>query len=489
MVSYDLVFPMTLISNAKWNAFSQLFKIIIQLLNLIYLAKIIPPSEYGLMAMTAVVVNLGTLLRDLGTSAALIQRKELNEKLKNTIFWINLIMGIAIAIAICLLSPVLSAVYNQPELLSVFILISVIFPLSSSAAAHLALMERASQFRKISYIEITSSVFSVIVAIIMANLGYGVFSLVGQAITLNLMSAIQFWRASTWRPSIKEFICKEELRNVFGFSANLSMFNLINYLSRNGDSFIIGKYMSAAILGSYNLAYRIMLFPLQSLTFVASRSLYPILSRQQDDNEKINKTYNDCVFVIVLITAPLMTGIALLSHPFINLTFGNQWEVTADVLKWLAPTAIIQSILSTTGSVFTAKGRTDILMRLGILGTVLQFGSFLIGIHFSIVTFAFCYLIANVLNFIPVMLSLMYVISGSFFIFIRQLMPIIISTLVMLFVINIFGHYFIPINDISNYWQLILTSVVGAVIYVISMLTLSFKIRFFIFNKLFKVKS
>ena len=191
---------------------------------------------------------------------------------------------------------------------------------------------------------------------------------------------------------------------------------------------------------------------------------------------------------MVIYAAP-MTGNALVSHSFNKVNLGNQRGITADVLKWLAPTAIIQSILSTTGAVFTAKGRTDILMRLGVLGTVLQFGSFLIGVHFSIVTFAFCYLIANILNFIPVILSLMYVISGDFGVFIRQLVPTIISTLLMFFLINIFGHCFMPINDISNYWQLILTSIVGAVIYITSMLILSFKVRFFIFNKLFKVKS
>ena len=100
---------------------------------------------------------------------------------------------------------------------------------------------------------------------------------------------------------------------IVGFSANLAMFNFVNYFSRSGDSFIIGKYMSEAILGSYNLAYRIMLFPLQSLTYVATRSLYPVLSREQDNNDKIIATYNDCVFVIVMITAPLMSGIAFFS--------------------------------------------------------------------------------------------------------------------------------------------------------------------------------
>lgn len=84
---------MSLVSNAKWNAFSQFFKIAIQIINLVYLAKIIPPGEYGIMAMAVVITNFGILLRDLGTSAAIIQRKELTENIKTTIFWLNTILG------------------------------------------------------------------------------------------------------------------------------------------------------------------------------------------------------------------------------------------------------------------------------------------------------------------------------------------------------------------------------------------------------------
>lgn len=130
-------------------------------------------------------------------------------------------------------------------------------------------------------------------------MGLGVFSLAIQAIVLNLISTLLFWKASSRRPSVKIFIRAEDVRSIFGFSSNLALFNFINYFSRNADNFIIGKFMSAAILGSYNLAYRIMLFPLQSLTFVASRSLYPVLSTYQDDNYKIKNTYYKCIFLFL----------------------------------------------------------------------------------------------------------------------------------------------------------------------------------------------
>ncbi|HBV3334815.1 TPA: oligosaccharide flippase family protein, partial [Klebsiella pneumoniae] len=232
---------MTLLSNAKWNMASQFIKMLVQLINIVYLAKIIPPSEYGLMAMALVVVNLGILLRDLGTSAALIQRKELTESLINTVFWLNLLMGFGLFVLVFAGSSVISSLYHQPKLNLVLMLLSFTFPLSSCAAAHLALLERDSKFKIVSRIEISSSLTSLVLAITLANMGFGVFSLVGQALILNLMSAIQFWFTSKWRPSIRVFIHYKDLKSIFGFSANLSMFNFINYFSRNADSFIIGK--------------------------------------------------------------------------------------------------------------------------------------------------------------------------------------------------------------------------------------------------------
>lgn len=476
---------MSVLTNAKWNTFSQFFKMLVQLVNVIYLAKIIPPAEYGLMAMALVIINLGILLRDLGTSAAIIQRKSITFELINTVFWLNVFMGLVLALLIMISAPFISSFYEQEKLFLVLILLSLTFPLSSCAAAHLALLERKSHFKTISFIEVSSSLTAVIVAITMANMGYGVFSLVGQAIVLNLMSAIQFWRASNWRPSIKTFIDFIELRGIFGFSANLSLFNFINYFSRNADSFIIGKYMSATILGSYNLAYRLMLFPIQTLTFVANRSLYPVLSRHQDNNDLISSNYFNCVFVILVITTPLMSGLAFYSVPFVSLVFGDNWFLTAEILRWLAPTAIIQAVLSTTGAVFMAKGRTDILMRLGIFGTFLQVGAFIIGAQFDINTFAFCYFIANIINFFPVMYLLFKVIESSFLSFIGKILPIFISSLCMLIFLYVLSVFY-PVKSIVSFVFLFSFSFAGAISYIIILFLLSRIFRSFIIFKLIK---
>jgi len=474
---------MSLLSNAKWNSLSQFFKILVQAVNLIYLAKIIPPAQYGLLAMAVVVINLGILLRDLGTSAAIIQKKTLSRDLINSIFWLNVGLGVFLCVLIMLLAKPLATLYGYPELITILMLLGVTFPLSSCAATHLALLERNSQFKTISRIEITSTLVSVIVAVIMAHLGFGVFSLVAQAITLNLMSAVQFWMVSTWRPSVKKLIKLNDIKEIFSFSTYLSLFNLINYFSRNADSFIVGKFMSAAILGQYNLAYRIMLFPLQSLTFVATRSLYPILSKYQDENGKILTTYLNTIFVILALTAPLMSIIGFYSYPLVTIVFGDQWIKTAEILKWLAPTAIIQSVLSTTGAVFMAKGRTDLLMKLGIFGAFLQLSAFILGVNFDINTFAQFYLIANMINFVPVMYCMMKLIGSDISSLLLRVSPVIIAVIGMILFILFINHFY-PGDRIKGFLPLAWVLFYNISFYFSCLLVMSKNTRLFIYSKL-----
>ena len=454
---------MNLISNAKWNTFSQLFKILAQLINIVYISKIISPSDYGLMAIALVFTNLANLLRDLGTSASLIQTRNLNNNLINSVFWFNLILGIGLAVLLCMLSPVISFFYSEHKLIPILCLLSLTFPLSSVATAHLALLERKSMFRCISIIEIISSVISLIFAIFLACSGYGVYSLVFQAIVLNLCSSILFGFFSKWIPSPRVFIDWGEIRKIFKFSSNLAGFNLINYFSRNMDSFLIGKFMNPSILGVYSLAYRIMLFPLQSLTFVMSRSLYPILSNHQDNNSLIRFNYFKCVFYVLSISFPVMTLLSIFSSQVIITFIGSKWLMTGLILHWLAPTAIIQSFLSTTGSVFTAKGRTDILFKLGCFGAFIQVAGFLIGINFDIFIFSKIYLLTNIINFFPVTVMLLKVIDANWRDLLHKIMPITISTIAMLALYFLFISS--RITEYNNIYSCIFSSIIMLLFY------------------------
>ncbi|EFA8777689.1 O105 family O-antigen flippase, partial [Escherichia coli O105] len=226
---------MSIFNNLKWNTFSQVFKILTQLISIVYLARIIPPNEYGIMAMAGVVMNFASLFRDLGTSAAIIQKEQLQDETKSAVFWLNFLLGFLVFIIIITLTPFISHLYNQPKLLIVLPLLSFSFIISGSSSLHLAMLERESKFFIISKIEVFSAALSLLLAIILANNSFGIYSLVFQSLLNSLSSAVLLWIVSPWRPKGKPRHVINHLKEIFRFTSQLSLFNIINFFARNLD--------------------------------------------------------------------------------------------------------------------------------------------------------------------------------------------------------------------------------------------------------------
>ncbi|AXB01972.1 MOP flippase family protein [Aeromonas caviae] len=431
--------PMSLSSNLKWVALSKVIQIALQLISLTVLTHLLAPSEYGLMAMATVVTNFTLIVRDLGTAAAIIQRKELDQTIKSTVFWLNMIMGTIIALIVVLGSPFIAHLFNETALVPVLLWLALSFPIASLGTAQQALLERESHFRKLASIEICASAMALTIALGMAYQGFGVYSLVGQTLATCTISTLLLWRSAHWRPSW--IFAKSHLRQLLGFSGNLTAFNLINYFSRNADAMIIGYYFTAAVLGAYSLAYRVMLFPLQSLTSVVSRSLYPLMSRKQDDPAHIKAMYLKVLTFIASMTAPMMAGLVVLREPFVAITFGAQWTLVPSILLWLAPTGFVQSLISTTGSVFMAHGKTQLLMKLGILSAILQVGAFVIGGQYDVQTLALLYLVANLVNALPAMYFTMQTVHGSLLEVAQRLVAPLLGSAIMVAALLAATHY------------------------------------------------
>ncbi len=368
---------MSAVSNAKWVAISQAARIISQLANIFVLARVLPPSDYGLMAMATVVTNLALLIRDQGTSSAIIQKENLEHQTINTVFWFNMIVGLSIALLIVLCSPIITEYFKHQELINILIILALIFPISSSSISHQALLERESKFRKLAFIEVIASTIAMVVAIVAALYGAGVYSLVLQAIILALLSSVQIWFTSDWRPKGKPSL--RELKDLLPFTGHMTAFQLITYFFRNADSVVIGRLLGSVSLGIYSMAYRIMLLPVQNITWAASRALFPVMSRQQNSLDEMGKLYLQTLAFISFLTAPLMAGIFSLRELFVDVAFGQRWSMVAEVLAWLTAVGFMQSISSTTGTIFMAQGKTSVLMWVSLFNAAIHLCAFGLG--------------------------------------------------------------------------------------------------------------
>lgn len=456
------LFEMGMLHNVKWVSLSQITKISCQLLGMVLFSRYLSAKEFGIMSMALVVVNFVNILRDLGSSAAIIQRDSVSEELKCSVFYLNLFFGCILLVLFVALAPFISVFFKEPELVFIIILLSLCFPINSSTAIHLSLLERESKFNLTAKVEIISSILALLIATIFVVNGGGIYSIVSQTIAYSLFSAIGFWFISGWTP--KFIFSITEVKSILRFSSNLIGFNIINYFSRNSDQIIIGKFFNATLLGYYSLAYRIMLFPIQNITFVLTRSLYPILSRLQNDKKSSFDIYLNTLKTISIIIPPMMFGLAVVSKDFITVVFGEQWSPVSSILIWLAPTAILQSLISTTGSVFMSQGKTDLLLKISIYNAILQISSFFIGGFFSLSIMVKLYLGANILMFFPNMFLAISLLKGSFLTLLTSFTKSLFLAIIMAFFVYLLS--LIPFfSEVTIFCSLILKITIGIVLY------------------------
>ncbi len=384
---------------ASWSAIARVAIQFSALAASTIIARRVPPYAFGIVGMATLAIGLVSLFRDLGIASAVIQKRDLNQRLLSSLFWANAGIGIAGTVLCMLSAPVTGRLFRELAVVPVVRVLSVSFLLGGLTSIHSALLNRSMTFKKISLIDISSSLAGLGVVVTLACLHAGVWSLVAGTLTSAAIGSILLYTTSEWQPSL--LFSWTEVRSVMGFGLNLSAFNLFNYFARNADNAIIGRYLGSAALGTYQLAYNIMMFPVQGIAQVLSQVMFPAFSEIQHDNERFRRIYLRTCSSIALITFPLMTGAAILAEPLIKTVYGPRWANVIPVLTILAPVGLVQSIVTTVGQIYTAKGRTDLMFKVGGTACVLYVISFLVGLPWGIRGVAFSYSICIALMFLP----------------------------------------------------------------------------------------
>ncbi len=384
-------------SNIRWVGIIQLGQIGVQLVAVVTLARLLAPADYGLMAMATSVTALAYLIRNMGTATALIQIKLLPPDLLNTMFCFNLVWGVILGIAVVLLSHAVALGFGQAGLEFVLMALAVVFPLDSLNVVPQALMERDSRFRDLARIEIFSSFVGFFAALLAAWNGFGVYSLVLQALAGEAVLTALVWHSSAWRPTITWN--QAEFRKVWHFTVNITGYNIANYLHRNADNILIGRFFGATNLGWYNMAYSVMLFPLKNLTWLINRALLPVYARQ--DRAAIGESYIKVLSLLALVNAPLMCGLWAVRTPLVQVVLGEKWLPVSAVLTWLLPAGFLQCFTFTTVPLLTATGRTDVLRNLAVSLLPLWLIAFICGLRYGVIGVAAAYFFATLLALIP----------------------------------------------------------------------------------------
>ncbi|MBP2677046.1 MAG: rane protein involved in the export of O-antigen and teichoic acid, partial [Deltaproteobacteria bacterium] len=383
----------------QWSTASQFFRQGVQVLTTILLARLLSPSDFGLVSMAAVVIAFVQVFGDLGTASAVIQRKHVSRDFLSSIFWGNVLFGIVVTAVVAALAPLAAAFFGDPRVASILQVLSLGFLAGGLGSVQKAVMERDLAFRRLAYLETAATAAGAVVGIWLALSGAGVWSLAWQSVATAAATTALFWFGTRWRPG---WIFRwPEVRSVSSYSLHLTGFNVLNYFARNADYILIGRFLGAVPLGYYTLAYRIMFYPLQNISTVVGRVALPLFSRIQEDDGAFRSGYVKANCGIALAVVPMMLGLWALAEPAVLLLFGPRWAPVVPLVLILAPIGMLQSVGSTVGTIYQVKGRTDLMLRWGIGAGALAVFSFAVGLRWGVVGVAASYAVASLLLAYP----------------------------------------------------------------------------------------
>ena len=452
------------IRGIKWSSISQVSRQILQYVSTIILVNYLTPGDFGLMAMAVIVIGFLEIFKDFGIGSAIIQKENPSDKLLSSVFWLNLGLGISISLIIFFSSDLIALIYNSSQVKPILQALSVTFLISSFSILHKSLLEKKLAFNIIAKVELITAVTGSAVAISLAISGYGVWSLVFQTLTFSFISSLLYWFFSKWKP--KFYFRIRELKTIFHYSINLAAFNTINYFARNGDYFLIGKYLGDRELGHYYLAYRIMLYPIQNITAVISRVIFPSFARIQNDDFKLSKSYQYLTHAIALLTFPMMSGLGIISFNFTDVFFSSNWNHTllSSLILILAPVGAMQSIISTVGNIYQIKGKTDWMFRWSLFYTAVTVTGFIIGLKWGAIGVASAYLITNSLLLYPVFAFPLKLIKLSTLTFFKSFIPNLTSVILMCGFVYAFSN---TIGDsVDSILNLFFSVLIGIISYI-----------------------
>ena len=440
----------------------------VNFLIMLIIARIVSPSDYGLVGMLAVFIAVSQSLVDSGFSQALIRKNERSEVDINTVYYFNLLVSISIYILLFFFSPLVASFFNEPQLDCLLKVLSLVVVVNAFAVVQRALYVIAIDFKTQTKATLIAAVASGIIGIILAGYGYGVWALVFQQLSNSLISTILLWLYSTWRPKL--LFSWISFHEMFSFGSKMLLSGLLNTLYNHIYQIVIGKAFSASSLGYYTRAHQFANMPSSSLTDVLQRVVFPVLCKLQDDKIKYKEVTRKFLSVSVFAVVPLMCLIAGISKPMVIVLLGEKWAYTADLLIPLCFALMLYPMHAINLNVITVIGRSDLFLKIEIIKKIIGVSVLAITIPFGLLAMCYGAIVGSILGlFVNSYYTKREIGYGIFTQFI-DVFPVMALSLILFVITKVVS------NVLGNSWSsLIVSSLVGATFFIIIAAVFRFK--------------
>jgi O-antigen/teichoic acid export membrane protein len=273
--------------------------------------------------------------------------------------------------------------FSTPAVEPLFAVTSILFLITAISSTQTALLTREMQFRSLQLREMAGAVVGGVVGVVLALAGAGAWALVAQVLADETLALVLVWRFSPWRP--RTTYSRESLREMGSFAGKTSGARLLGYVNLNADNFLIGRFLGAAPLGVYSVAYNVMFAPLARLAAPIQQVLFPAFARMAADAPRVGAAWLRGNRIVAAVSVPAFVGLAVVAPDFVSAVLGDRWHRAIPVLQLLCIAGLSQSLQSLNHSVLQALDRAGALLAFMIFSTTITVSSFAIGLHWGVV--------------------------------------------------------------------------------------------------------
>lgn len=435
-----------------WIAIAKYSGIVIQLLITAILARLISPAAFGTIAVALVVLYFLNIFADIGIGPAVVQYKQLTKDHLNSLFTLSIYLGGILSLLLYMLSGTISFYYTDQTLEPVCQMMVFVIFFNSLNVVPNALMRRDKRFRIIALYTVSFQILSGCIAVWGAFHGWGIYALMVSPI----LTAIGVFCVNYCYYPLRLVLRMDNaaVKLISSFSIFQFAFSFINYFSRNLDKLIIGKYLSMEQLGYYDKSYHLMLLPVQNVTFVVEPVLHPIFSTLQNNKQELSDKNIKLSRIMSNISFPIGLILFFCGGELIKIVYGSKWDAAIPTFQILALSLPMQMILSTSGAIYQAAGKTKHMFYNGILNTSVTVVGFLIAAIWgdSIEAMAWAWNITLAINFVNSYYILHHITMGDRTIrFFQSLVPQFVNSLLTYLVMSLILGLTPEMNIISSF--------------------------------------
>ena len=370
--------------------------------SLMVLARLLDPKDFGLVGMVTAFTGVLNLFRDFGLSAATVQRVDVTDDQISTLFWINILVGVILALSLTALAPVVVGFYHEPHLLWVTIVLSTAFLFNAAGVQHSALLQRQMRFTALATIEIISLITSTSIGISMAVAGFGYWALVATAVSVPLVGTLCLWQTTGWIPGKPRL--QSGLHSLMRFGGTLTLISVVMYIAYNLEKVLLGRFWGANAVGIYGRAFQLINMPTENLNSSVGEVAFSALSRVQNDPGRFRNYFLKGYSLVLALTIPMTIAVCLFAHDLIFVLLGPKWKDAAEILRLLAPTILIFALINPIGWLIFSLGMVGRSLKATLVFAPLVICGYVMGLPYGPKGVAFGYSAVMALWAVPLIM-------------------------------------------------------------------------------------